>query len=280
MPIAEGRRERHQGCARRRFIHMVPQARDCNSRGGNGMCPPAFGWAWMERAMTVAAASRPWLWRRIVPALIVAALCGVFGMLADEVTEGETLSFDTSVLKLFREPGNLSDPIGPPWLEEAVRDVTSLGSFSLLGLITVLAVATLLLRGKWRTGWSLAFAVIGGAILSTGLKALFDRPRPDITDVTRVFTASFPSGHATVSAVVFLTIGVMLAEAAETVRLRVFYLGVAILLTLVVGVTRIYLGVHYPTDVLAGWLLGSAWALLCWVAVEIFLKPTATTPSR
>ena len=113
--------------------------------------------------------------------------------------------------------------------------------------------------------------MVGGAILSTALKALFDRPRPDLPAVAKVFTASFPSGHATVSAVVFLTIGVLLAEAAETTRLKAFYLGVAIFMTLVVGASRVYLGVHYPTDVLAGWMLGTAWALLCWAGAQ-FLK--------
>lgn len=209
---------------------------------------------------------------RVAPALAVAALLGAFGLLADEVLEGDTLSFDMAVLGVFRTPGNLADPIGPTWLEEAVRDVTSLGSFSILGLITIVVVVTLLLNGRQRTGWYLTFCVVGGTILSTSLKALFGRPRPDLPTLTQVFTASFPSGHATVSAVVFLTIGVLLAEAAEPRRLKLFYLGVAMFLTLVVGVSRIYLGVHYPTDVIAGWLLGSAWATLCWVGAELFLR--------
>lgn len=213
---------------------------------------------------------------RLLPAIAVAALLGAFGLLADEVLEGDTLSFDTAVLGFFRTTGSLGDPIGPAWFEEAVRDVTSLGSFSILGLITIVVVVTLLLNGRRRTGWYLTFCVIGGTILSTALKALFDRPRPDLPALTQVFTSSFPSGHATVSAVVFLTIGVLLAEASDRRRLRLFYLGVAVFLTLVVGLSRIYLGVHYPTDVIAGWLLGSAWATLCWVGAELLLKkPTA-----
>ena len=181
-----------------------------------------------------------------------------------------------SILQLFRVPGHPEQLIGPVWLHEAVRDLTSLGSFSILGLISVLVVVGLLLTGKRQTGWYLAFAVVGGTIISTVLKALFDRPRPDLIHVTEVFTASFPSGHATVSAVVFLSIGVMLAEAAERVALKAFYVGAAIVLTLIVGITRIYLGVHYPTDVLAGWLIGSAWALLCWAGAEIWLKRSST----
>ena len=211
--------------------------------------------------------------RRVAPALVAAGLLGVFGLLADEVVEGDTMSFDRTILELFRTPGNLSDPIGPTWLEEAVRDVTSLGSFTILGFITLVVFLQLLFKGKQQTAWYLLFAVVGGTIISTVLKALFDRPRPDFEAVARVFTASFPSGHATVSAVVFLTVGVMLAEVATNRRLKALYIGGAIFLTIVVGITRIYLGVHYPTDVLAGWLIGSAWAIICWAGAELLLKP-------
>ena len=221
-----------------------------------------------------------WSWRspRIIAALVVAALLGGFGMLADEVLEGDTLSFDNAILALFRNPANPAEPIGPTWLQEAVRDVTSLGSFSLLGIITFVVVMALLLGGKQRTGWYLAACVVSGAIVSTVLKDLFNRPRPDLPAVARVFTSSFPSGHALVSAVVFLTIGVVLSEATDRLRLKLFYLVVAVILTLVVGATRVYLGVHYPTDVLAGWMLGSGWALICWAGMQ-FLKhsPADTT---
>lgn len=215
---------------------------------------------------------------RIIAALVVAALVGAFGLLADEVLEGDTLNFDLAILNWFRVPGDPTQMIGPTWLQEAVRDMTSLGSFSLLGLITIVVVVALLLQHKARTGWYLAACVVGGAILSTVLKDLFNRPRPDLPAVARVFTASFPSGHATESAVVFLTIGVLLAESTVERPLKAFYLGVAIFLTLLVGVTRIYLGVHYPTDVLAGWMLGTAWALICWAGVQ-FLKPAPAAPT-
>lgn len=217
---------------------------------------------------------------RIIAAVVVAALLTAFGLLADEVLEGDTLSFDMSIIDLFRVPGNPAETIGPAWLQEAVRDVTSLGSFSLLGFITIVVVVGMLLQGKIRTGWYLAACVVGGAILSTALKALFDRPRPDLPAVAKVFTASFPSGHATVSAVVFLTIGVLLAEAAETKALQVFYLGVATFMTLVIGASRVYLGVHYPTDVLAGWMLGTAWALLCWAGAQFLKHSAGARPAR
>jgi len=208
-------------------------------------------------------------------ALVVAALLGGFGLIADAVTDGDTLGLDNAVLMALRTPGDPADPIGPAWLGEAVRDITALGSFSVLGIIVVLVFAYLLLVGKHRTGWFMVFAVVGGTIISTVLKTLFDRPRPDLTGVAEVFTASFPSGHATVSAVVFLTIGAMLAEASPERQLKRFFVGVAIALTLLVGVSRIYLGVHYPTDVLAGWSLGAAWALLCTTAAHFVRERAA-----
>lgn len=210
-----------------------------------------------------------------VGALIAAALLAAFGILADAVVDGDTMGFDTSILMALRTPGDPTQPIGPAWLAEAVRDITGLGSFSVLAILVAVVFTYLLLVGKARTGWFMVFAVVGGTIISTVLKALFDRPRPELTGVARVFTASFPSGHAAVSAVVFLTIGAMLADAAPERRLKVFYIAVAILLTLLVGVSRIYLGVHYPTDVLAGWSIGAAWALLCTSAAHFFTERSA-----
>jgi undecaprenyl-diphosphatase len=206
-------------------------------------------------------------------AIAIALLLGGFGMIADEMVEGDTQVFDRAVLLMFRTPGNPADPLGPAWVEEAVRDITSLGSFPILIILVTLTVLYLLLSGRTRTGWFIAAAVVGGALVSTVLKELFNRTRPDIGDVTRVFTASFPSGHATTSAVVYLTIGALLAGAADVRRLKALYLGGAVFLTVIIGITRLYLGVHYPTDVLAGWAIGTAWALLCWAIYHLWLRP-------
>jgi undecaprenyl-diphosphatase len=200
---------------------------------------------------------------------LAAALLWAFGFVADEVIEGDTTTFDETVTAFFRDGGNLDDPWGPMWLEEAVRDVTAMGSFTILGFVLLVAVVWLSLSGKGRTAAFVAFAVIGGSIVSTGLKMLFDRPRPDVEAATRVFTASFPSGHATVSAVVYLTLGLLLAEATVSRPLRYFFIGLGIFMTLAVGISRIYFGVHYPTDVIAGWSLGAAWSLVCWAGYSL-----------
>ena len=221
-----------------------------------------------DRAGTPAPAGKP---RRIpyVLAGLTALLCWGFAAVADEVIEGDTTVFDDAVTAFFREPGNPTDLWGPPWFEEAVRDVTALGSFTVLGFILIATVLYFVLNGQRRTAVFVGFAVVGGTILSNLLKELFDRPRPEMIDAARVFTASFPSGHATLSAVVFLTLGLLLAEATKVRRLKAYFVGLGIFLAVVVGISRIYLGVHFPTDVIAGWALGTAWSLVCWVGYSL-----------
>lgn len=199
-----------------------------------------------------------------------AALLWAFGMVADEVIEGDTVAFDTAVTSFFRDGGDMNDPWGPTWLEEAMRDITAMGSFTILGFVLIVVVAFLALSGKGRSAVFVTFAVIGGTIVSTGLKMLFDRPRPDVEAATRVFTASFPSGHATVSAVVYLTLGLLLAEATTNRGLKVYFVGLGVFMTFAVGLSRIYIGVHYPTDVIAGWSIGAAWSLICWTGYSLF----------
>lgn len=207
------------------------------------------------------------LWLYLGGGLAVALLCA-FGLLADEVLEGETLSFDKSVLMIFRDPAAPATPLGPSWLVEAARDITALGSFSVLGLLVTAVVLQLVLTGKWRVGLFILVSVIGGTVASNTLKAIFDRPRPNLTAAVHVFTASFPSGHATLSAVTYLTIGVLLARHEPRWPPRVLYLAGAVFLAGIIGFSRVYLGVHYPTDVIAGWSLGTAWALLCLIVAS------------
>lgn len=198
---------------------------------------------------------------------IVAALILGFGLLADAVVEGGTAAFDRAILLAFRTPGDSADPIGPPWLEEAARDVTALGSIPFLGLLLVAVVCYLLLVGKRGLALLMGASVLGGEAIDTILKIGFRRPRPElVAHAARVFTASFPSGHAVLSAVTFLTIGALLTRGHADRRVKVYFIALAVLLTVTVGLSRVYLGVHYPTDVLAGWCLGAAWATLCWVA--------------
>ncbi|MER9493978.1 phosphatase PAP2 family protein [Mesorhizobium sp. M0320] len=204
----------------------------------------------------------------IASLLLAGGLVLSFGLLAEEVIEGDTGGFDRAVLMAFRSADDPTNPIGPPWLEEMGRDVTSLGSFAFLGFVSVAAVGYLLIAGKRRYAVLVAAAVAGGEAISTLLKIAFDRTRPDLIHATRVFTASFPSGHAMLSAVTFLTLGALLAKANPDPRFKAYFVSLAVFLTVMVGLSRVYLGVHYPTDVIAGWCVGSAWAILCWSAAR------------
>lgn len=219
-------------------------------------------------------------WGRLQPSerwiLGVLAVIVVLGLaflgLADEVGEGDTQAFDHGILMAFRTPGDPAEPIGPAWLREAARDLTSLGSFSILGGVFLLVIGYLLIAGRRRAAAWTSVTVLGGTLLSTVLKLHYDRPRPDLGVELAVFTPSFPSGHALISTVVYLTLGAMLARTTQSRRLKVYYVWVAILLALLIGLTRIYLGVHFPTDVLAGWAMGAAWAGSCFIA-SVLLAP-------
>jgi undecaprenyl-diphosphatase len=195
--------------------------------------------------------------------------------LAGEVVEGETLKFDRSILLALRDPQNPAVPIGPAWLVSAALDITAPGSATVLGLTVVAVAGFLILQGMWRTGVFVAVASGGALFVNAALKQFFQRPRPDVVPHLReVMTMSFPSGHALTSAVVYLTLGALSMRIAER-RLTKFYcMAMAMLVTVLVGVSRVYLGVHYPTDVLAGWLIGLCWALLCWM-VERWLEHRA-----
>jgi undecaprenyl-diphosphatase len=207
--------------------------------------------------------------RIIVVFLILAAAAFFFLSLGSEVIEGETFAFDPWLLAGLRSASDPSLPIGPAWLRSLMIDLTALGGVSVLTIITAIAVGYLLAVRKYATAGFLVAAIVGGAVVSTLLKAIYARPRPElVTHLVEVHSASFPSGHAMNSAITYLTIGVLLARAEQDRRVRIYLLSVAIGLTLAIGVSRVYLGVHWPSDVIAGWCVGGAWAVLCSVVAR------------
>lgn len=205
---------------------------------------------------------------------VLLALAGVasgawlFSFIASEVISGDTQAFDRNVLLSMRRSDDRS-PLGPPALQEAARDITGLGGVAALALLTVFTSSFLLLDGKKRMALFVCGSVVSGLLLSTLLKTMFQRPRPDLVPhAAYVSTASFPSGHSMLSAVTYLTLGALLARTQERKRLKAYFLLVAAFLSFLVGVSRVYLGVHWPTDVLAGWTAGASWAILCWLAAR------------
>lgn len=200
-----------------------------------------------------------------VSALFVVAL-GVmtFIEVADDMTEADGKAFDQAVLTWLQPVAG--QPRGPWWLEEAAADLTALGGISVLTLFALIAFAFLLIQRKRLSALLLAVGLAGGVALSEGLKALFERARPPAAyQAVETLNASFPSGHALLSTVFYLTLGVMLTRAFPQRRFKAFVLGSALLIALLIGLTRIYLGAHWASDVFAGWSVGAAWAMALWL---------------
>lgn len=208
--------------------------------------------------------------RELLPVAVLGGAAGAawaFLALAGEVAEGETRALDERLLLALREPGDAANPLGPPWLEETARDFTALGSNGVLAFLVLSATVFLVLARRRAEAATLAATAVGALVLESLLKNWYDRPRPELVPhAARVFTASFPSGHATMSAAVYLTIGALMAHAQPDPRLKACIASVAALLALTIGVSRVYIGVHWPSDVAAGWALGAGWAAVCWAA--------------
>ena len=216
-----------------------------------------------------------WLLQPYVLLIMIAFGIMIMGFqeVAEEMMEGDTHAIDTSILMLMRDGNDPGNPWGPHWLEEMVRDISALGGIAVLTLVSLCAVLYLVTLKKYGRAAYLAATIVTGTLMSNFLKAGFDRPRPDFIphDIT-VFTASFPSGHSMMAALVYLTLGALLAEVQKDTRVKAYLMGVAVLIAVMVGVSRLYLGVHWPSDVLAGWIAGAFWALLFWTIEKLAAK--------
>jgi undecaprenyl-diphosphatase len=199
---------------------------------------------------------------------LAGALWGFFN-LGSEMVEGDTLALDRRVLLALRNPANPNDPLGSRSFEEAMRDVTALGGFTVVTLVTVVAVAAFLIHGRKRHALVLAGTVLLAELSSDLAKTLYGRPRPDLVPHgSYVYSASFPSGHSTLSAATYLTLAVLVASLEPNRGTKAMVFVLAGVLVLAIGFSRVYLGVHWPSDVLAGWSLGAAWALAGWTVLR------------
>jgi undecaprenyl-diphosphatase len=204
-----------------------------------------------------------------------------FVLLAGEVMEGDTRGLDTRILLALRDPLDPARPRGPAWLEGALLDLTAIGGSTVLGLVVFSVAGFLLLQGRRHTALAILITAASGELLNDLLKRAFLRPRPDVVPHLRdVVSTSFPSGHAMESAIIYLTLGTMLMRIAERRLTKAYCLILAILLTLLVGISRVYLGVHYPTDVIGGWIFGFAWASVCWLIAQRFERETGVAQER
>lgn len=245
---------------------------------------------WAARGDGARGVLRRWLAARELATLALLALLAgglwTFVEIADAVLEDEARALDERVLLALRDPGDRGDPLGPRWFEEMGRDVTALGGTTLLAGATLTAAGFLALAGRRRALALLVVTVGGGQLLSVALKQGFGRPRPELVPhETYVYTSSFPSGHAMLSAVTYLTIAALVARLVPGRRMKAFVIACAMTVTLLTGVSRVYLGVHWPTDVIAGWAIGASWATGCWLVADWLERrrrgsPAAGEPSK
>lgn len=217
----------------------------------------------------------------LIALVLVGGALLAFLNIASEVMEGDTLKLDRMILVGLRQANDPNLPLGPGWLNEAMTDITSFGGTTGLLLVSTAVILFLLIS---RRAWTALFVLIatgGGALLGQILKLFFERPRPDVVPhLVHVDSASFPSGHTTTSAIVYLTLAALLARTTKRRAERFYIVGVALLLTGLIGISRMYLGVHWPTDVLAGWTVGLAWALSCSILYRWFQKKQGARGKR
>lgn len=199
-------------------------------------------------------------------AWLLAASLAIFALVAVAHNGPFVRQLDERLLLAMREAGDLANPLGPAWFESAVRDVTALGSRIVLAAMVVAVAGYLIAIGRWRRACALLACAVTGSLMVELAKLFFDRPRPDLVPHgVSTLSLSFPSAHATQASVVYLSIAAVVAAHETSLAGRSFLLATAAIVALAVGLSRVYFGVHWPSDVAAGWALGAAWASACWL---------------
>jgi undecaprenyl-diphosphatase len=207
--------------------------------------------------------------RVLLSILMIITSLWIFFIIANAVTEGSTQNFDVTIIEALRNPADQTIPWGPFWLPDVMRDITSLGGGTVIALITLIVIIYLLMQKKIGELLLVLAAVLGGTIIGIVLKEIFGRERPDlIFRLTDATSLSFPSGHSMMSTVIYLSLAALLARIQHERKIRIYIISVALFLAFIIGISRIYLGVHYPTDVVGGWTIGLGWASICWFGAK------------
>lgn len=199
-------------------------------------------------------------------------MCG-FAIVSVAVTRGFTSQMDRNLLLALRTPESVANPLGPVWLEEAIAEFSALGGYPIMAVVCFIVMIALGLARQKLVAMSLTGVILGGVLMSNVLKIAFARPRPDLVEhLDRTFTSSFPSGHAMLGVVVWMSLAALAVRYLRSRAANIFILTAAFALAILIGVSRVYLGVHWPSDVLAGWFAGFAWIGACWLALP-YLVP-------
>ncbi|WP_265563193.1 phosphatase PAP2 family protein [Sphingomicrobium arenosum] len=215
----------------------------------------------------------------LVGFLVGAAVLAAIIFLANEIMEGDHFGFDEKILLSLRKAGALGDPTAPQWMTEAMIDITALGGVTVLTLVTLFAVGYLLAIGRHKAALFVSVSIGLGALATKLAKGIVLRERPDVVPhLVPVDTLSFPSGHSLNSALVYLTLAALVARTRTHMGVRLYLMGAALGLTFLIGFSRLYLGVHWPTDVLAGWGLGALWAAASSLVAKLFQREGKVEP--
>ncbi len=216
----------------------------------------------------------------LTPRLAVFILIGaslLFVLIAAAVSTEVFAQLDNDVLIFLRNAENLAQPRGPAWLEHFTQELTALGGWPLLTMLSVTLTVFFVLRGQWDFAIILPAVALGEMVMVSQMKLAFARLRPDaVPHLVEATSNSFPSGHAASAAAIYLTLGLMLANISTSKSMRLYAFITPVTLAVMIGLSRIYLGVHYPSDVFAGWCVGAAWASLIWIAAWKLTAPPSS----
>ncbi len=195
-----------------------------------------------------------------MPVWPLAVACGLIVLGFAGLSLAAAHAFDIRVLLAMRHPGNAAQPFGPRWLQDALRDFVGLGGIGVLVVFIAGGIGVEWLAGRRRdAAWFLG-GVIGAFVIGSVLKHVIARPRPELVPhAAFTFTASFPSGNTLMATVVWLLLALALADAVGRRSVRTLAVAGALLIAFLVGVGRVYLGVHWPSDVIEAWGLGIGW---------------------
>ena len=225
---------------------------EVRSRQGSTVRLPTFDWRTAPEI------------RVIGVSLLLSLLVLGFLIVGSSVSMGYPMGYDWTIVLALRNPLNITDPLGPDWFEAITIDVAYLGSVTVVGATTLAAMGYYLLVRRRDLALVVFAAVSGTALVTTLLKVAVARPGINLAMMRlETSTFSFPSGHAALSAAIYLTLAALISRAQSQQVVKYYVLGLACALTLAVGATRVFNTVHFPTDVLAGWAVGSAVTLTC-----------------